>query len=63
MFLGLMVVTLIPKYLTNINNKILSIFQYKHLFDKRSLTKFWTLMITSYPKVAEKADHALIPLY
>lgn len=33
----------------------------KDIFDEKSLTEFWPLMINSYPKVTEKALRALIP--
>ncbi|KAL4104550.1 hypothetical protein QTP88_019845 [Uroleucon formosanum] len=33
----------------------------KDIFDEKSLTEFWPLMVNSYPKVTEKALRALIP--
>lgn len=33
----------------------------KDIFDEKSLTEFWPLMINSYPKMTEKALRALIP--
>ena len=33
----------------------------KDIFDEKSLTEFWPLMINSYPKVTEKALRVLIP--
>jgi len=32
----------------------------KNIFDEKSITEFLPLMINSYPKVTEKAFHALI---
>jgi hypothetical protein len=31
------------------------------MFDEKSITEFWPLMCDSYPKVAERVIHALLP--
>jgi len=33
----------------------------RDMFDEKSITEFWPLMCDSYPKVAERAIHALLP--
>ena len=33
----------------------------RDMFDEKSITEFWPLICDSYPKVAERAIHALLP--
>ena len=33
----------------------------RDMFDEKSITEFWPLMCESYPKVAERPIHALLP--